>query len=74
MPKTKRQQGQTGDGNMHGEDEAHRLAQIVIDPPPQPDRRHDRAEIIVEQDDGRGLARHVRAAPAHGDADMRGLQ
>ena len=34
----------------------------------------DRGEIVVEQDQGRGLARDVGAAPAHGDADVRRLQ
>ena len=36
--------------------------------------RDDRSEIVVEQDDRRGLARDVGAAAAHGDADMGGLE
>ena len=35
---------------------------------------HDRAEIVVEQHDRRRLARHVGAAAAHGNADMRRLE
>ena len=34
----------------------------------------DRAEVVLEQHQRRGLARHVGAAPAHGDADVRGLE
>ena len=68
------QQRQPGDRHMHGEDEAHRLAKIVVDPPAEPDGLDDRAEIVVEQHDRGGLARDVGAAPAHGDADMRGLE
>ena len=34
----------------------------------------DRAEIVVEQHDRRRLARHVGAAAAHGDADVRRLE
>ena len=65
-----RQQRQPGDRHMHGEDESHRLAQVVIDAPPKPDGRDDRVEIVVEEDDGRSFARDVRAASAHGNADM----
>ena len=69
-----RQQRQAGDRHVDREDVAHRLAQIVVDAPAEPDGADDRAEIVVEQHDRRGLARHVGAAAAHGDADMRGLE
>ena len=34
----------------------------------------DGGEVVVEQDEAGRLARHVGAAPAHGDADVRGLE
>ena len=69
-----RQQRQAGDRHVHGEDEAHCLAQVVVDAAAEPDRLDDRAEIVVEQHDGGRFARHVGAAPAHRDADMGRLQ
>ncbi len=41
---------------------------------PLADRPHDRPEIVVEEDDGRDLARAAGAALAHRDADVGGLQ
>ena len=69
-----RQQRQARNGDVNGKDEAHRLAQIVVDAAAETDRLDDGAEIVVEQHDGGSFARHVRSAPAHGDADMGGLQ
>ena len=34
----------------------------------------DGGEVVVQQHQAGGLAGHVRAAPAHGDADVGGLQ
>ena len=69
-----RQQREARDRHMHGHDVGHRLAQIVVDAAAEPHGADDRAEIVVEQDDRRGLARDIGAAPAHGDADMGGLE
>lgn len=69
-----RQKRKAGDRQMDGKDIAHRLAQIVVDAPAEADGLHDRAEIFVEQDERRRLARHVGAAAAHGDANVGGLQ
>ena len=74
IPNSKRHQRQPRDGHMHGKDEAHRLAQVVVDAPPQPDGGDDGAEIIIQQHDGGRLARHIGAAPAHRHADIGGLQ
>ena len=69
-----RQQRQARNRHVNGKDEAHGLAQIVVDAPAEADRLDDRTEVIVEQHDRRGFARHVRATAAHGDADMRRLE
>lgn len=39
-------QRQPRDGHMDGEDEAHRLAQVVVDAPSKPDRSNDGAEVV----------------------------
>ena len=65
-----RQQGKPGNRHMHGENVCHRLLQIVVNPPPQADCRNDRCEIVVEQNEGRSLARDIGPAPFHGDADV----
>ena len=41
---------------------------------PSADRADDRREVVVEQHERGGLARHVGAALAHGDADVGGLE
>ena len=69
-----RSERQAGDRHMHGEDEPYGLAQIVVDPSPEPHSLDDRTEVVVEQDDRGGFARDVRAPAAHCDADVGGLQ
>ena len=69
-----RDQREAGDRHMDRKDVGHRLAQIVVDPPPEAHRPDDRGEIVVEQHQRGGLPRDVGAAPAHRDADMGGLQ
>ena len=72
--KQQRQQRETSNRDMHREDEAYGLAQIVIDAATEFDRTHDRGEIIIEEYDRGGFARHIRSAPAHRNADMGGLE
>src|SRR5581483_1559807 len=60
--------------DMDRKDETHRLPEVVVDPASKPDRFHYRAKIVVEHNDGRCLASDVGAAPAHRDADVRGLE
>src|SRR5579859_2553482 len=59
---------------MNREDVAHCLSEIVVDTPTQSDGPDDRAEIVVQQHDGGRLASDIRAAAAHGDPDMGGLE
>jgi len=65
-----RDQRQAGDGYVNGEDVGDRLFDVVEDPPPQANRLDDGREIIVQQHRAGGFAGHVRAASAHGDADV----
>ena len=57
---------------MHCQNERHRLAEVIIDAPPQPDGGDDRAEVVVQQDDRCCLARHIGATPPHRHADIGG--
>src|SRR5476649_624468 len=59
---------------MHSEDEPHRLTEVVVDSASETDGFDDRAEIVVEDNDRGGLARHVRSAATHSNTDMRRLQ
>ena len=59
---------------MHHEEVLETATQVVEKLLALADRLDDRAEVIVQQDDGRRLARAARAALAHGDADVSGLQ
>jgi hypothetical protein len=59
---------------VYGEYVRHRLLEIVVDAPAEPYRVDDGTEVVVEQDDRRGLACHVVPTSAHGDADVRGLE
>jgi hypothetical protein len=59
---------------VDGGDVGHDLAQVVEDAPAHAHTAHDAAEVLVQQHQARSLARHVGAAHAHGDADVRGLQ
>ena len=65
-----RNERESGNGNMNRENERHRLAQIVVDAPAQPDGVDDGCEVVVEEDNGGGFARDVGAAPAHRHADV----
>ena len=69
-----RQERHAGRRHVHRDDVAHRVADVVVDAPPQPHGVDDRAEVVLEQHEMRGLARDVGAAAAHGDADVRGLE
>ena len=53
---------------------AHRLAEVREEHPPLGHRPHDGREVVVGEDDVGRLAGHVRPAPAHGDADVRGRE
>ena len=72
--KEDRQHGEARDGDVDREDEGDGLLDVVENAPPQPHRRHDGREVVVEQDQGCRLARDVRAAATHGDADVGGLE
>ena len=48
----------------------HGLAQVGKGLPPPVNRQHDGRKVVVQQHQGRALARHVGAALAHGDADV----
>ena len=50
------------------------LVEIVEDPPALADAVDERREVIVEQDERRGLAGDVGASLPHGEADMRRLE
>ena len=63
-----------GNRHMDGGDIGQCAAQISKDAPPHADAANDRDEAVVEQRQIGRFARHVRALPAHGDADMGGLQ
>ena len=65
--------GKPCDRHMDREDETYGFADIVINAAAEPNGDDDGAEIILNQDDGRSLPCYVRAALAHGDADMGGL-
>ena len=69
-----RQQRQAGNRHVHRQDVGHGLAQVVKNAPAQAHGAHDGGEVVVQQHDGCRLARHVRTAPTHGNAHMRGLE
>ena len=56
------------------EDIGHEFPDIGVDRPSLFDGRHDGREIVVRQDHGSRLLRHVRPPDAHGNADVRLLQ
>jgi hypothetical protein len=68
------QQGHAGDRHVYRHDVAHGLAQIAEDAPALAHGTHDGGKVVVNQHDGRGLARHVGAASPHGHAHVRGLE
>src|SRR3954467_2185369 len=72
--KSERQQSKTGNWYMSRHHEAHRFADVVVDAPTKPDRMDDGTELVFDQNDGAGFARHVRATTAHRDSDVSGLQ
>jgi hypothetical protein len=53
-----------------GKDVQHELANVVKDPPSSIDRRHNRGEVVVRQDHGRGVARHIGSGAPHGNTDV----
>ena len=59
---------------MHGDDEAHRLHQVVADAPPEAHRLRQRLQVVVQQHQVRRLARNLRPALAHRHAHVRRLQ
>jgi hypothetical protein len=56
------------------EDVEDELLHVGEDPPPLLDGGDDRREVVVDEDHRRRLARHVGAAPAHRDADVRAAE
>ena len=62
------------DRHVHGDEVGRGLLEVVEDAPAEPDRLDDRREVVVEEHQGRGLARDVGAAASHRDADVGGLQ
>jgi hypothetical protein len=74
QPEQQRDQGEAGDRHMDGENVGHRLAQIVVDPPPEAHGSNDRCKIVIEQDQRGGFAGDVGPAAPHGDADVSRLQ
>ena len=69
-----RQQRHPCGGHVHGDDVTHGLLDVVEDAPPELYCFHHGSEIILEQHQRCGLARHFRSALAHGDSDMSRLQ
>ena len=67
-------QRQPDDGHMHGKHKAHGLADVAVDAPPLADGSHDAGKAVVQQHQRGGLARHVGAALAHGNAHVGGLE
>ena len=61
-------------GHGVGEDVEDELADVVVDPPPLLDGGDDGGEVVVGEHHRRGLAGHVRAGPAHRDADVGAAQ
>jgi hypothetical protein len=55
-----RDQSQPGDRHMDREEIGHGLAQIVVDPSAKADSGDDRREVVIEQDQGSGVARDIR--------------
>jgi hypothetical protein len=68
------QQGSEQHHQDLGEAAAQRVAQegadVAVDPPAFLDRRDDRAEFVVGEDQVGRLAGDLGAAPAHGDSDV----
>ncbi len=62
---------QADDRHVHRDHEGDGLAQVGEHAAPVAHGRHDRREVVVQQHQGGGLARHVGAARAHGHADVR---
>ena len=59
---------------MDGKNKAHRLLNVIEDPASGPDGFDDSGEIVVENHQRGGFTRDIGAAPAHGDADVGGLE
>src|SRR5215831_5050135 len=56
---------------MDCDDEYDSLAEVVVDAPAQFYCSHKGSKIIIQQDNRCSLTRHVGAAAAHGNADVR---
>ena len=50
------------------------LADVLVDPTPLADRRHNGGEVVVGEDHIRGRTGHLCAVFPHGAADIRSLQ
>ena len=59
---------------MHRHDIGECLAEIREDGPAETDATDDGGQAVIQENDVRGLARDVRAALAHRDADVGGLE
>jgi len=69
-----REQDDTRLATIGGQDEQQRLLDVVEDRAAFAHRAGDGGEVVVRQHQRGGFARRVRAAHAHGDADVGGLQ
>src|SRR5216684_9291925 len=72
--KEKWQERHAGDWYVHGEKISHRLTQVIVDAAAQPNSAHNRAEVVVQQDERGGFARDVGAATAHRNSYMSRLE
>mmetsp|Transcript_13482 Transcript_13482/g.38861 ORF Transcript_13482/g.38861 Transcript_13482/m.38861 type:complete len:210 (+) Transcript_13482:484-1113(+) len=62
------------DRTIHGELELQEFLNAVEDVPPPLRRHNDTGEVVVEQDDVRGVLGDLRACDPHGEADIRRLE
>ena len=74
QPEEHRQQRHAGDGHVHRKDIGDGFAQIVEDTAPEPYGVHDAGKVVVHEDYGGSLAGDIRAALAHGYADVGGFE
>jgi len=73
-PEREGEERQARHRDMNGEGVGHRAAEILVYPTAEPHGRDDGREVVVGDDDCGGLARDVRAASPHRDADVRRLE
>ena len=55
---------------MDRDEVAHGILDVLVDASPEAHRRDERREVVVQQHEGGGFARDVRAAIAHRDPDV----